>query len=229
ALHPKTTLSPRVANPMIGLGLVEAIHPADILKLSDPDDTNQDGISGRVALARDPETDEVTLGRFGWKAQNTSIRAQSASAFSGDIGISTPDLPNSFGDCTEKQTACYSYPTGVQKHLGDTEAPDPVLDLVIFYSKNLAVPARRDVNNEQVLRGKQVFYDSGCTSCHTPKFVTRRDAENPAHAFQLIWPYSDFFLHDMGEGLADGQSVEVSANRTCSRIGAGKLCWFGRK
>jgi len=210
ALHPETSLSPRIANPMIGLGLIEAIHPADILNLSDPHDLNEDGVSGRVALTRDPNTNEIVLGRFGWKAQNASVRAQSAGAFAGDIGISTPDVPRSYGDCTEKQTTCFSYPTGVQERLGDTEAPDPVLDLVTFYSQNLAVPARRDVNDSQVLRGKQMFYESGCTSCHTPKFVTRSDAGNPAHSFQLIWPYSDFLLHDMGEGLADGQSVGVA-------------------
>ena len=212
-LHPETTLSPRVASPMIGLGLIEAIHPADILNLADPDDANGNGVSGRAALTRDPGSNGIVLGRFGWKAQNASIRAQSASAFAGDIGISTPESPNSFGDCTGEQTACLSYPTGVQEHLGDTEAPDPVLDLVTFYSQNLAVPARRDVNDSQVLRGKRLFYESGCASCHTPKYVTRRDAENPAHSFQLIWPYSDFLLHDMGEGLADGQSVGAASGR----------------
>ncbi|MCB1456812.1 MAG: c-type cytochrome, partial [Nitratireductor sp.] len=54
---------------------------------------------------------------------------------------------------------------------------------------------------------KELFYGIGCASCHTPKFVTSRRAENKAHRFQLIWPYSDFLLHDMGEGLADGQQV----------------------
>ena len=98
-------------------------------------------------------------------------------------------------------------PTGVQERLGDTEAPDPILDLVTFYAQNLAVPARRDIDNPQVLQGKKVFYDLGCASCHTPKFVTRRDAPNKAQKFQLIWPHSDFLLHDMGEGLADGQQV----------------------
>ena len=58
-----------------------------------------------------------------------------------------------------------------------------------------------------MLAGKKMFYEIGCASCHTPKFVTRRDAPNKAQAFQLIWPYSDFLLHDMGEGLADGQQV----------------------
>ncbi|KQW32381.1 thiol oxidoreductase [Rhizobium sp. Root274] len=206
-LDPTTTLSPRIANPMIGLGLIEAIAEEDILALADPEDANGDGISGKAARARDHRTGEIKLGRFGWKAQNASVRDQSANAFAGDIGISTPDDPRSFGDCTPAQVQCLTSATGVQTRLGDTEAPDPVLDLVIFYAKNLAPPARRDVGDAEVLRGKQLFYDSGCTACHTPKFVTSRKADNKAQAFQLIWPYSDFLLHDMGEGLSDGQTV----------------------
>lgn len=212
-LNPGTTLSPRVTPQMIGLGLVEQIHPADILANADPDDADGDGITGKASIVRDPKSGELTLGRFGWKAQTPSIREQTADAFAGDIGISTPDVPKSWGDCTQAQTACLERPTGVQGRLGDTEAPDPVLDLVTFYSQHLAVPARRDVGKPDVLRGKQIFYQAGCASCHTPKFVTRRDAPNKAQAFQLIWPYSDFLLHDMGEGLADGQQVGEATGR----------------
>ncbi len=154
---------------------------------------------------------ELTLGRFGWKAQTPTIRRQSAEAFAGDIGISTPDVPRHWGDCTAAQTACLEMPNGVQARLGDVEAPPPVLDLVTFYSQNLAVPARRSVGDPAVLAGKKLFYDLGCIACHTPKFVTRRDAPNKAQAFQLIWPYSDFLLHDMGEGLADGQQSATPA------------------
>lgn len=206
-MHPDTTLSPRIAPQMIGMGLIEAIHPADIVTMADPDDLDGDGISGRVALARDPASGAVTVGRFGWKAQNATVRQQSSGAFAGDIGISSPDLPNHHGDCTEKQAECLAMPTGVQPRLGETEAPDPVMDLVTFYSENLAVPARRDVDDPTVLRGKELFYGAGCTACHRPKFVTSHDAEHPAHRFQLIWPYSDFLLHDMGDGLSDGQQV----------------------
>ncbi|NGO51143.1 di-heme oxidoredictase family protein [Allomesorhizobium camelthorni] len=206
-LRPATTLSPRVTPPMIGLGLVEQIHPADILAKSDPEDSDGDGISGKASIVRDAASGEPTLGRFGWKASTPSIRQQSAEAFAGDIGISTPDVPHHWGDCSDAQKDCLALPNGVQERLGETEAPNPVLDLVTFYSQNLAVPARRDVGKPEVLAGKKVFYQFGCASCHTPKFVTRRDAPNKAHAFQLIWPYSDFLLHDMGEGLADGQSV----------------------
>jgi CxxC motif-containing protein (DUF1111 family) len=196
-------LSPRLANPMIGLGLVEQIPVEDILVHADADDRDGDGISGRPNWTIDPVTQTVMLGRFGWKAGMATIRSQSAAAFAGDIGISTPlnNLPH--GDCTENQPECLTMPTGEQARLGVSEAPDPVLDLVTFYAQTLGVPERRDVGDAAVLRGKAAFYGAGCASCHTPKFVTSRDAENPAHRFQLIWPYSDFLLHDMGQGLAD--------------------------
>lgn len=196
-------MSPRVANPMIGLGLVEQIPAEDILALADADDLDGHGISGRPNWVIDPVSNSVMLGRFGWKAGNATIRAQSASAFAGDIGISTPLVNRPHGDCTENQPACLGMPTGEQARLGETEAPDPVLDLVTFYAQTLGVPERRDVGDASVLHGKQAFYEAGCASCHVPKFVTSRNAENPAHRFQLIWPYSDFLLHDMGEGLAD--------------------------
>jgi CxxC motif-containing protein (DUF1111 family) len=141
------------------------------------------------------------------------VRQQSAEAFALDIGISTPEVPLPDGDCTPAQTACLERPNGVQKRLGDAEAPPPVMDLVTFYAENLAVPARRKASFPETLAGKRVFYETGCVSCHHPKFVTRRDAGNKAHAFQLIWPYSDFLLHDMGEGLADGQPVGVATER----------------
>jgi CxxC motif-containing protein (DUF1111 family) len=206
-LHPGTTLSPRVTPQMIGLGLVEQIHPADILAKADPDDQDRDGISGKPSIVRDTLSGDLTLGRFGWKAQTPSIRLQSADAFAGDIGISTPEVPRHWGDCTAAEKDCRALPNGVQQRLGPVEAPPPVMDLVTFYAQNLAVPPRRDVGKVDVLAGKKVFYELGCVSCHTPKFVTRRDAPNKAQAFQLIWPYSDFLLHDMGEGLADGQQV----------------------
>jgi CxxC motif-containing protein (DUF1111 family) len=198
-------LSPRVANPMIGLGLIEQIPAEDILALADADDLDRDGISGKPNWTIDPESQSVMLGRFGWKAGMPTIRSQSAAAFAGDIGISTPldDLPH--GDCTERQRACLALPTGEQARLGPSEAPDPVLDLVTFYAQTLGVPERRDVGDADVLAGKQVFYEAGCASCHVPKFVTSRQAANPAHKFQLIWPYSDFLLHDMGAGLADNR------------------------
>ena len=206
-------LSPRVAPPMIGLGLLEAVHPGDILAGADPDDADGDGISGRPSVVRDPDTGARQLGRFGWKASTPSVRRQTARAFSADIGISTPDVPDPWGDCTARQPACRTKPSGVQPRLGHTEAPEPVPELVSFYAANLAVPARRDVDDPVVLRGKALFHRAGCAACHTPKFVTRRDAVRAEHRFQLIWPYTDLLLHDMGEGLADHRPVGGASGR----------------
>ncbi|MCG8690388.1 MAG: hypothetical protein MI806_04175 [Minwuiales bacterium] len=204
-MHPQAMLSPRVAPPMIGLGLLEKIPEQDILANADPDDADGDGISGRVNRVWSPERHAVSLGRFGWKAGSATVVDQSAGAFNGDIGISVPHKPSAWGDCTVAQSACLAAPGGGSEVHGGLEASREMFDLVVFYSRNLAVPARRDYGDPQVLHGKKLFYDSGCTSCHRPKFVTERDPDRPEHSFQLIWPYTDLLLHDMGEGLADGR------------------------
>ncbi|MFW2544238.1 di-heme oxidoredictase family protein [Primorskyibacter sp. 2E107] len=194
--------SPRVAPQMIGLGLLEAIPAQDILANADPDDADGDGISGRAQIVWSDEFGAPMLGRFGMKAGMPTIREQSAHAFAGDIGISNPLMPNPAGDCTPTQKSCVDAPHGDGDGRG-TEIDEAGLDLVTFYSQNLAVPARRDPGSPEVLKGKEVFYESGCTACHTPKFVTHRLNDDSPQSFQLIWPYTDLLLHDMGEGLAD--------------------------
>lgn len=204
-LHPDAMLSPRVTPQMIGLGLIEAIPAADILALADEKDRDGDGISGRLNIVWSVEFEQPMLGRFGLKAGSPTVRQQSAGAFSGDLGLSTPLFPAVYGECTTAQDLCQTAPHGGDDARDGFEVDDLGLDLVTFYSRNLAVPARRDVDDPIVLQGKQVFYELGCTSCHTPKFVTHRLTNQPEQSFQLIWPYSDFLLHDMGEGLADNR------------------------
>lgn len=212
-LDPATTLSPRLTPPMIGLGLIEAIHPGDIRAHADPEDRDGDGISGRVSEVVDAASGERAIGRFGWKAQNATVRSQAASALAMDIGISNPVASKPYGDCQPLQKACLDRPTGVQPRLGATEAPGPILDLLTFYAENLAVPARRNPEAPEVLAGKRMFNNLGCAACHVPNYVTRRDAAISTLGYQLIWPYSDFLLHDMGEDLADGQQVGDASGR----------------
>jgi CxxC motif-containing protein (DUF1111 family) len=199
-------LSPRIAPQMIGLGLLEAIPAADILALADPKDTNNDGISGRPQIVPSTEFGTPMLGRFGLKAGAPTVREQSAGAFAGDMGLSTPLHPDPWGDCTAGQPTCVSALDGQEPDVRDgLEVDGESLDLVTFYARNLAVPERRSVADPQVLRGKKVFYTTGCQSCHTPKHVTHRLTDQPEQSFQLIWPYTDLLLHDMGPGLADNR------------------------
>ena len=96
---------------------------------------------------------------------------------------------------------------------GEPEVSDNILRLVEFYTRNLAVPARRDVGAPEVLAGKNLFYKAGCVACHTPTFTTAPDAAEPELANQVIHPYSDLLLHDMGEGLADHRTEFAASGR----------------
>lgn len=213
-LDPRTSLSPRIAPPMIGLGLIEAIPESRIRALADPADADGDGISGRAAVAlggAGSGPDGGRLGRFGWKAQHGTVRQQTLSALAADMGLSTPDLPLPFGDCTPAQTDCLSRPTGEQARLGPGELSGEALEGLVFYSEAIAVPARRKASFPGVLAGKRVFHALGCAACHTPRFTLEATATNPALGGEVIRPYSDFLLHDMGEGLADGQQVGIAS------------------
>ncbi len=203
-LHANTRISPRLAPAMPGLGLLEAIDVQDLLAYADPDDENGDGISGRPNWQVLDDGQRV-LGRFAHKAAMSSIREQNVHAMFSDMGLSSAgaSMSNPQGDCTAAQTVCKSLAHGEQLRLGKGEAPDDVVDLITFYTHNLAVPARRKVSAPNVLHGKQLFYDSGCSGCHVPKHVTSREATQKELQFQLIWPYTDLLLHDMGEDLAD--------------------------
>lgn len=205
-LHPDTQLSARVAPPMIGLGLLEAISEAHILANADPDDRNGDGISGRANWVWDDALGKTVLGRFGWKAGQPSLNQQNAHAFAGDMGLTSTLRP--FDDCTTSQTACRSAING-----GTPEVSDYILGQVLFYSRNLGVPARRQVDDPQVRAGKALFQQAGCARCHTPRFTTAADAAEPELANQLIRPYSDLLLHDMGEGLADNRAEFQASGR----------------
>ncbi|MFD0980482.1 di-heme oxidoreductase family protein [Tropicimonas aquimaris] len=212
-LHPEVQTSPRIALPMIGLGLLEAIPEADILANADPEDADGDGISGRPNVVWSLEYEQWMLGRFGWKAGQPTLAQQNSDAFYHDIGISTPLLAAAWGDCTKAQVDCRAAPHGESGNAEGREIPTAAMDLLTFYTRNLAVPARRNVDDPQVLEGKRLFHEAGCASCHRPKYVTHRLDGQPEQDFQLIWPYTDLLLHDMGPGLADNRPEAAATGR----------------
>jgi CxxC motif-containing protein (DUF1111 family) len=189
-------ISPRVAPAMIGLGLLEAIPDDRLHQLEDPDDADDDGISGRSNRVWDEQAQQLTVGRFGWKAEQPSVRQQAAGAFGGDMGITSSLFPSH--TCTASQTECQGAAAG-----GDPEISDDLLERVVRYSQLLAVPARLTFADDDVLRGKAVFSELGCQSCHTPSHRTSASAPLEEVRDQPIWPYTDLLLHDMGDALSD--------------------------
>ena len=211
-LDPETMLSPRVAPPMIGMGLLELIPEAAIVARADPEDRDGDGVRGVAARGWSASEGRLMLGRFGWKAGKPTVADQAAAAFAGDMGLSTPVLPAATGDCTEAQAACRAAPTGDDDAEG-VEVTREMFDVLVFYSRNLAVPARPDATSSAALRGKALFASLGCAACHTPSHVTGHDPAAPHLSGQTIFPYTDLLLHDMGDGLADGRPEGLASGR----------------
>lgn len=205
-LGPGSRFSPRQAPPVIGLGLIENIDEADILKLADPGDADGDGISGRANYAWDRVRGTQVLGRFGWKAGQPTVRQQTAAAFNGDMGLTTSLFPNE--NCPAPQTECQNAPTG-----GAPEVTDQQLDRVTTYMQLLAVPARRRPRDPEILRGEGLFHQVQCASCHTPRFTTSADAAREILRSQIIFPYADFLLHDLGHDLADHRPENLANGR----------------
>lgn len=187
--------SPRFAPPVFGLGLLEAISENEILANTDPVDLDGNGISGRANYVWDKATATTVIGRFGWKANQPNLRQQTAGAYNGDMGITTSLFSQE--NCSG-QTQCDTLSD-------DPELTDEILEAATFYVQTLGVPARRKINDPDVVAGKRIFKEAGCISCHVPSFVTG-ESEIKSVSQQYIFPYTDMLLHDMGDGLADGRS-----------------------
>src|SRR5262249_30054878 len=138
-------ISPRVSPAIVGMGLLEAIPASALERLSDPDDRDRDGISGRVNVVWNQVADRTDVGRFGWKAEQPSVLLQTAAAFDGDIGITSRLFPSE--NHTSRQTAAAGQPHG-----SEPQAADKVLDAVVLYARTLAVPAARGEDDPQVRR-----------------------------------------------------------------------------
>ncbi|WDD97047.1 di-heme oxidoredictase family protein [Thalassomonas actiniarum] len=184
--------SARITPQLNGLGLLEAIPETSILALADENDSNGDGISGKAAKVLDPVTGETRLGRFGYKAGNASVKHQVAMALNADMGVMTSVLPTP--DCGSEQNDCAR---------SNRQLADEHLENLVKYISLLGVRSQRDYNDAQVLRGKQLFNDISCNSCHVERFETSEFHPLAELRSQSVYPYTDMLLHDMGPGLAD--------------------------
>ncbi len=188
-------VSPRVAPAVFGRGLLEAVSETTLLELEDPGDADGDGISGRANRVHDPLTGETALGRFGHKASNSSVLAQTAGAYHGDMGVTNSVFPfeSSHGQPQADSLA------------DDPELADEELEAAVFYVQTLGVPVRRLMNDPDALAGEELFDRIGCAGCHLPELRSGSLPGVPSVSNQTFRPYTDLLLHDMGEELADGR------------------------
>lgn len=206
-------VSPRIAPQLIGVGLIEAIPEAEILRNASDQAAAGGPIRGVPNRVWDAYAKQTLIGRFGWKANVGSIAHQTAGAFRGDMGITSSLFPTEA--CTAAQADCLAAPHG--NHGDAPEIDDTTFGNVVFYQATLAPPARRHLDDPQVVRGQQLFAQAECSTCHRPSYTTGagRFAALTSKALegQRIWPYTDLLLHDMGAGLADGRPDFAASGR----------------
>jgi CxxC motif-containing protein (DUF1111 family) len=190
----ETARSLRIAPQIVGQGLLEAVPDGDLRRFAEANRDHSDGVRG-VARAV-PAERSAALGRFGWRAEQPTVRAQIAAAFLNDMGLTTSLHPEK--NCPPVQKACRAADPGARPNVSDD-----TLDTIAFYVSTLAVPERRDAEKPEVVRGEKVFAAIGCAACHRMTTKTGAHPGIPALSNQTIHPFTDLLLHDMGEGLAD--------------------------
>ena len=186
--------SVRLAPPLIGMGLLEAISETSIMALADPADTDGDGISGRPQIISDPETGQSRLGRFGYKGTHARVAHQIAGALNGDMGVPTSVFPVLDEGASTNATVS-----------------DADLELMTRYTALLAIQARRNLQDAQALQGENLFTSAGCAKCHTPEFTTSERHPMTEVRSQTIHPYSDLLLHDLGPMMADNMGEGIAS------------------
>ncbi len=206
-LATNATLSALVSPAIIGLGLLEAVPDETLRQLAQQQEQRSGvGISGKINVVWDAAAQRMAVGRFGWKAEQPTVRQQCAVAFNGDMGLTTTLFPRE--NYTEAEGICSNLPSG-----GNPEVSEEIFNAVVLYARLLAVPARRDVTNSMVLRGQRLFQQLNCSVCHVPTLETGDVPGYPELSRQTIRPYTDLLLHDMGPALADHRQTFEAGGR----------------
>jgi CxxC motif-containing protein (DUF1111 family) len=196
---------------VFGVGLIEAIPEADILALADPGDSDGDGISGRANIVasegyvpvHEPGSGAGRLGRFGRKAQVPALLQQVVEAYHQDMGVTS--------DFRLEENRNPMAPADAADNVGDPEVDVATVLAVLAYVRMLEPPAP-GAETERVALGSTTFSEIGCASCHTASFTTGTSPV-PALSNRVIYPWSDFLLHDMGDELADNRPDGLATGR----------------
>jgi CxxC motif-containing protein (DUF1111 family) len=190
-------LSLRMAPPIFGLGLLEAVPESTVLEIARRQQAL--GFNGRPNYVWDVSARRMMFGRYGWKANVATLTHQVAGAAIGDMGLASRWFPEQ--NCPPIQEVCKRQLPGNDPELAGFE-----IDALVLWLRGLAVPARRDVEHAEFRRGESLFAEARCAVCHVPELKTAASFPAlPQLANQTMRAYTDLLLHDMGEELADGR------------------------
>ena len=202
----------RLPAPLFGRAYLEAILDSEIERVAAEQSLRSDGIHGRVNRVSFGSTGSVDpsfpvhragesglIGRFGVKARMAALDDVVADALQGDMGLTSAlrpvELPN---------------PDGLTDDLSPgVDVPDENLAALVGYTRLLDIPPRHPPDTQ----GAALFDSVGCAVCHVRTLRTRAVWPTPQLAGIDAPVFTDLLLHDMGEGLADGQEEAAAGPR----------------
>lgn len=202
-----TIIAKRLTTPLFGAGLIEAIPDANLLASAAT--TKPDGIKGKAAMMKDPISGEMHVGRFGWKAQHSSLDGFAADAYLNEIGVTNRYFPVENAPNGKKALLAKADKVLDPEDALAAGAVKSDLNLAADYMRLLA-PVPPASPTSASLAGHAVFTQVGCAVCHTPSLTTGRSTI-AALSGQRVPLYSDLLLHDMGklgDGMVQGAAKE---------------------
>jgi len=220
----------RIPTPLFGLGLVENVPDDNLAAAQNENRALAQSLGIRVGVFNRSANDG-TITRFGWKAQNKSLLIFAGEAYNVEQGVTNEAFPNK----RETDPSCqYNALPEDSTNLGDTfnsgvPASDYSSDIVNFAAfMRLSAPPTPMPATASTARGRQVFQNIGCHACHVMTQTTGQ-SEYSGQSNLSFSPFSDFALHDMGSGLADGIAQGNASGRefrTAPLWGIGQRLFF---
>jgi len=205
--HEATIVIRRITTPLFGAGLIEAIPDATLT--TNAGTSKPDGIKGKAATVKDPISGQMHVGRFGWKAQHSSLDGFAADAYLNEIGITSRYFPEENAPNGNKALLAKADKILDPEDALASGAVKSDLNLAADYMRLLA-PVPPANQTAAVVSGQTVFAQTGCANCHTPTLTTGA-SPIAALANQKVNLYSDLLLHDMGklgDGMVQGAATE---------------------
>lgn len=221
----------RIPTPLFGLGFVENTPDATLqANLAATQAARSSlGIGGEFNIS----ANDGTITRFGWKAQNKSLLVFSGEAYNFEVGVTNDMFPNKRSappgcmyNPTPEDTSNITNPQNTSTSGSVSEMSSDIVNFAAFM--RLSAPPTPTTASPSEINGRALFTSTGCSLCHSPSLTT---GQSPFTGMSnsVYHPYSDFALHHMGPGLADGISQGVAGGdefRTAPLWGAGQRLFF---
>ena len=227
----------RIPTPTFGLGFVE--NTTDYTLEYDAAHIAGHDSLGIVSGVFNRSANTGAITRFGWKAQNPSLLLFTGEAFNVEMGVTNGVFPTIKNPDLKKFCDLNSSPEDPQPILAltqvDPSAPSPTADFltivanVAAFIQLNAAPAALPITTNDLNLGKNAFINAGCGICHIPTHTTGVSSLDAMLTNVTYSPYSDFAIHNMGPGLADGITQGLAGPdqfRTAPLWGVGQRIFF---